>query len=36
MEQMADEVTVRADERGKGRVKAAEESSAWASGGELM
>ena len=36
MDQMADEMTPRADERDKGRVNTAEESSAWARGGEFM
>lgn len=36
MEQTADEMTVRAEERDKGRVNTAEDSSAWARRGEFM
>lgn len=36
MEQTADEMTLRAEERDKGRVTAAEDGSAWARRGEFM
>lgn len=36
MDQMADEMTLRADVRDKGRVKTAEESSTWVRGGKSM
>lgn len=36
MEQTADEMTLRAEERDKGRVNTAEDSSAWARQGEFM
>lgn len=36
MDQMADEMTLRADLKDKGRVSAAQESSAWVSGGEFF
>lgn len=36
MDQMADEITQRADVRDKGRVNTAEESSTWVRGGKLL